>query len=57
MEVEKFLSGYCKQLDSSRMVEVLLEDGKLAEVDCYYGSCAFQGSCPIAAEIEKLLQT
>ena len=55
MEVEKFISGYCKQLDGSRMVEVLLEDGQLSEVDCCYGSCVHQPGCPIAAEIEKLL--
>ena len=56
METEKFISGYCRQLDSSRMVEVLLEDGHLSEADCCYGSCVYQPNCPIAAEIEKLLQ-
>lgn len=55
MEIEKFLSGYCKQLDSSRMVEVLIEDGKLTEADCCYGSCVYQPGCPIAKEIEVLL--
>ena len=54
MEVEKFVSGYCKQLDASRMVEVILEDGKITEVDCCYGNCVYQGSCPIAKEIENL---
>ena len=54
MEVEKFLSGYCRQLDNSRMVEVVLEDGEVAETDCSYGSCVHQGSCPIAREIEEL---
>ncbi|MGN0998586.1 MAG: hypothetical protein ACI4PO_03425 [Faecousia sp.] len=56
MEAEKFIGGYCRQLDGSRMVEVLLEDGHLTEVDCCYGSCVHQPNCPIAAEIEKLLQ-
>ena len=27
MEQEKFFSGYCRQLDASRMVEVILENG------------------------------
>ena len=39
MEIEKFLSGYCRQLDASRMVEVIIEDGEIAEIDCCYGNC------------------
>lgn len=54
MEIEKFLSGYCRQLDASRMVEVIVEDGEITEIDCCYGNCVYQGNCPIAAEIEKL---
>ena len=54
METEKYLSGYCRQLDASRMVEVILEDGKITEVDCCYGNCVHQGSCLIAKEIEAL---
>ena len=34
MEQEKFISGYCRQLDASRMVEVVSEDGEISEVDC-----------------------
>ena len=56
MEIEKFLSGYCKQLDSSRMVAVLIEDGALTEADCCYGSCVYQPNCPLAKEIEALLE-
>ncbi len=55
MEIEKFLCGYCKQLDASRMVALLIEDGILAEVDCCYGSCVYQPNCPIAREIRELL--
>ena len=54
METEKFISGYCRQLDASRMVEVVLEDGKVTEVDCCYGSCVYQGSCLIAKEIDGM---
>ena len=38
MEIEKFVSGYCRVLDSSLMVEVILEDGEITEVDCCYGN-------------------
>lgn len=55
MEIEKFISGYCKQLDGSRMVEILLEDGTLSEVDCCYGNCVHQPSCPIAKQIDNLV--
>ena len=54
MEQEKFFSGYCRQLDHSRMVEVILEDGKISEIDCCYGNCVYQSNCPIAQEIEQL---
>ena len=33
MEKEIYLSGYCRTTDSSRMVEVIVEDGVLLEVD------------------------
>jgi len=52
METEKFVSGYCRQLDASRIVEVILEDGQVTETDCCYGDCLYQSNCPIAKEIE-----
>ena len=54
MEQEKIVSGYCRQLDSSRMVEVVAEDGEITEVDCCYGNCVYQGSCLIAGEIDEM---
>ena len=51
MEAEKFLSGYCRRLDCSRMVSVLLENGRLAEADCDYDSCPYRADCPIGKEI------
>ena len=54
MEIEKFLSGYCRQLDAARMVEVLLCDGKVEEIDCCYGNCVHEPTCPIAKEIREL---
>ena len=56
MELEKFISGYCRQLDGSRMVEVILSDGQLEEVDCCYGSCVHQANCLIAKEIQALTE-
>ena len=47
METEKFVSGYCRVLDGSRTVEIILEDGRLPEVDCRYGDCVHQASCPM----------
>lgn len=54
MEIEKFLSGYCRQLDASRMVEVIVEDGEVTEVDCCYGNCIYQSNCVIAQQIDEL---
>ena len=55
MEIEKFISGYCRQLDGSRMVEVVICDGRLEEVDCCYGSCVHQANCSIAEEIRNVI--
>lgn len=54
MEVEKFFSGYCRQLDGSRTVCAVLENGNLTEIDCCYGTCPYQTGCPIAKEIESI---
>ena len=52
---EHYLTGYCRCLDSARVVEVVTENGKLDECDCSYGSCKFQSQCPIAERIEKIV--
>ena len=56
LEIEKFLSGYCRNTDESRMVCVVTEDGKLIEVDCFYECCPFTGECTVAQSIRELLQ-
>ena len=56
MEIEKFLSGYCRTADESRMVCVVTENGKLLEVDCSYECCPFTGECTIAKSIQELLE-
>ena len=57
MEKEVFLSGYCRTLDASRMVEVIVEDGKIIEVDCCYESCPHTANCTIAMSIRELTET
>lgn len=53
---ERYLTGYCRCLDASRIVEVVTEDGNLEECDCSYGSCKFQSQCTIAQGIEELTE-
>ena len=53
---EHYISGYCRGLDAPRMVELITEGGKLAEVDCGYESCPFRGSCCIAQSIDQILE-
>lgn len=55
MEQEAYFSGYCRQLDGSRMVEVIAEDGALTEVDCCFPDCVHSPSCTIAQQISALL--
>ena len=52
--MESYLSGYCRTIDASRMVEVILEDEKLLEVDCCYESCPHTPNCTIAKSIREL---
>ena len=49
---EFFCSGYCRRIDASRMVAVEVENGQLW-VDCDYGSCPYQDTCPIAIQISQ----
>ena len=55
MEKEIFISGYCRALDQSRMVELVTEDGELIEVDCGYGNCVHEPNCQIAKQIKELI--
>ena len=56
MEQEHFISGYCRCLDDSRMVEVITENGQLTEVDCNYESCPYTPNCTVAAQIRDLTE-
>ena len=54
MEKEVFLSGYCRTTDASRMVEVIVEAGKIVEIDCCYENCPHTPNCLIAKSIKEL---
>ena len=54
MEEERFLSGYCKTLDQSRMVTVVLENGEITETDCAYPGCPHGVGCPVAEKIRDM---
>lgn len=56
METEEIISGYCRQMDCSRMVTVELTGGKIDDVDCCYGSCIYQSNCQIAQRIDELIK-
>lgn len=56
MSSEHFVSGYCRQLDAARMVELEIENHAVVDVDCRYGDCPFQASCNIAESIDELLK-
>ena len=52
MEQEFFFTGYCRRIDRSRMVCIVLENGEIEECDCC-GSCLYEPECPIAAQIRQ----
>jgi hypothetical protein len=54
---ERFVTGYCRRIDQSRMVAAELENGKLTEADCDFGSCPYEADCPIARELSRMTST
>ncbi len=55
MEDEIIFTGYCRCLDRSRMVTAERE-GETWAVDCSYGSCPHEASCPLAADMAQKLK-
>lgn len=53
MEQEFFFTGYCRQIDQSRMVCIVLENGEIEECGCCFGSCLYEPECPVAAQIRQ----
>ena len=56
MERETFVSGYCRQLDCSRMVAVEADGPELTEVDCSYPDCPYTSGCTVAKKIQEFLE-
>ena len=56
MEKEYFFTGYCRNIDQSRVVAVEVEDQQLQEVDCCFETCIHAPNCTIAAEIRNLTE-
>ena len=56
MEKESFFSGYCRQLDGSRMVAAVKEGAELLEADCCYPDCPYAADCAVADKITEFLQ-
>ena len=54
MEKEIFVSGYCRALDQSRMVEVEITKDRI-DTDCAYPDCPHAASCQIAQKIREAL--
>lgn len=55
MEEERFFTGYCRQIDGSRTVTLVTENGTLTEVDCCYGKCIYESSCTVARAMADAL--
>ena len=56
MERESFFSGYCRQIDQSRMVAVEAEGNQLIETDCLFDTCPYSTECTIHQKIERFLK-
>lgn len=56
MEKESFFSGYCRQIDNSRMVAAVKEGNTLLEADCCFPDCPYCPDCVIAQKITAFLQ-
>ncbi|MBR4016377.1 MAG: hypothetical protein IKK11_01010 [Oscillospiraceae bacterium] len=56
MEKEYFFTGYCRNIDQSRVVAVVVDDSELQEVDCCFASCIHVPNCTIAKEIQNLTE-
>ena len=52
MELEEFITGYCRALDSSRTVLLELAADEYT-ADCSYGSCPYEAGCAIAEKIRQ----
>jgi len=56
MEREAFFTGYCRNIDESRMVALECEDTCLVSVDCDYQTCPHTQSCTIAQSMTAFIE-
>ena len=54
MEQEFFFTGYCRTIDQSRLVTVVVENEKLTEIDCCYENCIHAPNCTVTKEIGQV---
>jgi len=52
MEQEAFLSGYCREIDQTRMVVAEYYEGEL-DISCSYANCPYAPNCTIAEKIRE----
>ena len=55
MEREAFFSGYCRQIDGSRVVWVEAEGNSLTDAACCYPDCPYVSNCTIAGQINDFI--
>lgn len=48
-ETERIVSGYCRQLDQTRMVLCEYADGVFLRGDCAFPDCPFSAECTLAS--------
>ena len=52
MDGEWILTGYCRSIDSHRMVTAERDNGQWY-ADCSYGSCPYEANCEIAKALRE----
>ena len=52
--MERVVSGYCRTIDQARTVMAELDDGQWGFA-CDFPDCAFVSGCPIAKELQILI--
>ncbi len=55
MERETVVSGYCRQIDNSRMVCVEADGHELLDIDCLFPDCPHAPACPIGEKVREFL--
>ncbi len=54
MEEEYIFTGYCRALDSSRMVTVETDGYAITDIGCGFANCPHAQSCLIAEQLREI---